>query len=390
MTGDFQNILVLMVTIWVTGKIFRAINLPVIFGELVGGIIVGPLVLNIVDPSSEAIKILAELGIFFLMLHAGLESDPHELIKASKKSILIALGGVFVPFGAGIAVAMAFGYELVPSLYIAMCLSITAIAISARLFKDYKIQKTKAAHVTMGAAVLDDILALVIFSVIINLAESGSIEMIPLLILIGKIVAFFGVVMYGGFIMSKHMNKFLRDKGFTFTLITALALGLFAEWIGLHMILGAFLAGLFIREEIVDEKVFNKIEDRIYGLSYSFLGPIFFASLAFHLDFSALFETPAFVIAIVATAILGKLIGSGLAALAQKMTVKESMIVGLGMNSRGAVELILASIGFEMGLIDSNVLSVLIIMGFSTTIFTILLMKPVAKKLSLAKKLSIT
>ena len=379
---EFYSILILMVTIWVAGKLFRAVKLPVIFGELVGGIIVGPMVLGLIDPGSHTVALLAELGIFFLMIHAGLEADPYELFHASKKSILIALGGIAVPFAAGFLVATAFGQELIPSLYIALCLSVTAIAISARLFKDYKIQRSKAAHITMGAAIIDDILALVLFSVIFSLFEQGEIMLVPILILLLKILLFFGVVILGGHYLSRHMGKILKKNGFTFALIVALTLGLIAESIGLHMILGAFLAGLFIREEVLDENVFQKIEDRIYGLSYGFLGPIFFASLAFHLDFTAVFTTPLFLAAVLIAAILGKLLGSGLTALVQKVKLKDAIIIGLAMNSRGAVELILASIGYEKGLIDQDVLSILIIMGFVTTLLTIFAMRPVAKQVA--------
>lgn len=370
-----------MVTVWVAGKIFRLFHLPVIFGELIGGIIVGPVVLGFIDPDSHTIKLLAELGIFFLMLHAGLESDPHELLHSSKKSILIALGGVILPFTGGFLVSLAFGQTLITSLYIAMCLACTAIAISARLFKDYKIQKSKAAHITLGAAVIDDILALILFSLIFSLVETGEIALIPLLILLAKIVVFFIIVLYGGMKLSKHMGKFLKDTGFTFALIAALALGLIAEAIGLHMVIGAFLAGLFIREEVLDEKVFSKIEDRIYGLSYGFLGPIFFTSLAFHLNFTAIFTAPWFLIAILVTAIVGKLVGAGVMAIIQKIKTRDALIIGLAMNSRGAVELILASIGFKTGVIDQNVFSILVMMAFVTTMFSIFAMRPFAKQL---------
>lgn len=374
---EFQSLLVLMVIIWVMGKIFRMLKMPVLFGELLGGIMVGPLVLGLVGPDDEIIRILAELGVFFLMLHAGLETNPEELLHASKKSVLIALGGVILPFIGGYFVSQAFGQTAIESLFIAMCLSVTAIAISARLFKDYNVQKSKTAHITMGAAVIDDIVALILFSVIINLADTGQVAVIPILVMLLKTAVFFGVVIVGGLRLSKHMGRVLHDKGFTFALIVALSLGLIAEWIGLHMIVGAFLAGVFIREEVLDEKVFKKIEDRIYGLSYSFLGPIFFTSLAFYLDFTAVATRPWFLLAVIAVAILGKIIGSGMAALLQKIKPKQSLIIGLAMNSRGAVELIVASIGIQKGIIDQNVFSVLIIMGFVTTLFTIFATKPV-------------
>jgi Kef-type K+ transport system membrane component KefB len=263
-----------------------------------------------------------------------------------------------------------------------MGLSITAIAISARLFKDYKLTKTQTAHITLGAALLDDIFALMLFSIVLSIVETGSVEFIPILLMIVKVLLFFGVVIIGGFKLQKYVGGFLKNKGFTVTLIVALALGLIAESIGLHMIIGAFLAGLFIREEVIDEKVFRKIEDRIYGLSYSFLGPIFFASLAFYLDFTAFVEAPWFLIAILLVAIFGKVIGSGFAAYVQKINLKSSLVIGLAMNNRGAVELILASIGLQLGIIQTDVFSILVLMAFVTTLFSIFTIKPLAKKLN--------
>lgn len=164
-------------------------------------------------------------------------------------------------------------------------------------------------------------------------------------------------------------------------MIIALLMGLVAEAIGLHMIIGAFLAGLFIREEVLDEKVFAKIEDRIYGMSYSFFGPIFFASLAFHLDFSAFHSAPLFMIAVVGVAILGKILGSWMVTVCLKMKTIESLAIGLALNNRGAVELIVASIGLQMGIIDQDIFSILIIMAFTTTVISIIAFQPVAKRL---------
>lgn len=370
-----------MVTVWAAGKVFRSIGLPIIFGELLGGIIVGPMVLGLIHPGSHIVEILAELGIFFLMLHSGLEADPHELFKSSKKSALIAIGGIIVPFVLGYMVAIAFGQPMVPALYIALCLSITAIAVAARLLKDYNIQKTRAGHITISAAIINDIIAFVLFSLIISLHHNGQVEPFEMLLLIGKILLFFGVVIFAGMKLSMHMDKALKNKGFTFALTVALGLGLFAEYIGLHMILGAFLAGLFVREEIVDPKVFRKIEDRIYGLSYGFLGPIFFTSLAFHLDFTAISTVPWFLGAILLVAVVGKLLGAGIPALLQKLSFHESVIVGLAMNNRGAVELIIASIGLEQGIINQDIFSILVVMTFATTLFAIVAMNPVVKHL---------
>ncbi len=381
---DFTDLLVLMVVIWTAGKIFRAFNLPVIFGELVGGIIVGPALLNLVAIDSELIKVVAEFGIFFLMLHSGLESDPDELLGAGKKSIMIAIGGALVPFLGGYYTSILFGYPVTTAFFVGMGISISAIAISARLFKDHKMLNSKVAHLSLGAAIIDDIIALILFSLALNLAETGSFELIPLAILLAKVIAFFVIVIWGGSKISPYADRIIhfKNKGFTLTLIIALLMGLIAEAIGLHMIIGAFLAGLFIREEVLDNKVFEKIEDRIYGMSYSFFGPIFFASLAFHLDFSAFKTVPLFMLTILIVAILGKILGSWIVTGGiLKMKRMESLTIGLALNNRGAVELIVASIGLELGIIDEKIFSVLVIMAFVTTVFTIVAFQPVAKRL---------
>ncbi len=380
---DFFNLLILMVVVWTSGKIFRSLKLPVVLGQLLGGILVGPALLGLVDPGSETIKVLAELGIFFLMLHAGLETDHREILKSSKRSFLIALGGTTISLLGGYYVARLFGQTQVASLFIGMGLSISAIAMSARVFKDCKIMNTRAANVTLGAAIFENILALVLFSVIINIAEQGTIQLIPLLILLLKVSAFFTIVIYAGIRFSKSLNKILYfgNKGFTLTLIIALLMGLIAEAIGLHMIIGAFLAGLFIHEEVLDKRVFDKIEDRIYGLSYGFFGPIFFVSLAFYLDTSAFTNAPWFLLAIIAVAMFGKIIGSYLVARFEKLSNLESLIIGLSMNNRGAAELAIAALGFQMGIINQQVFSILVAMAFITTIFSILTISPLARKL---------
>ncbi len=384
---DFSDLLILMVVIWTAGKIFRTLNLPVIFGELIGGILVGPAVLGLVQADSELIKIIAEFGIFFLMLHSGLETNPNELLRSSKKSLLIALGGSVLTFGGGYFATLAFGYSSATAFFVGMGISISAIPIVARLFKEHKMLNSKVAHLSMGASIMSDIIGLILFSLALNMAETGTIELIPILILMAKVIGFFTVVVVGGTKISPFMNRIIRfnNKGFTLTLIIALVMGMIAEAMGLHMIIGAFLAGLFIREEVIDERTFTKIEDRIYGLSYGFFGPIFFASLAFHLDFSILTSVPIFMGVMFVLAIVGKLVGSSLVTHLLKMKPNESLAIGVAMNSRGAVELIIASIGLEMGIINEEIFSVLVIVALATTLFSIMSFQPLAKKLKLSE-----
>lgn len=376
---QFETLLILMVVVWVAGKVFRMLNLPVLFGEVLGGILVGPMVFGLVEPNNETIILLAELGVFFLMLHAGLETNPKELLNSSKKSILISLGGIVVPFSLGFAVSKFSGLTTSESLIIGLILSITAIAITVRLFKDYRLQRTQLAHTTIAAAVFNDIIALILFSIIFTLIETGEVSFFPIAILVAKILAFFGVIIIGGLKISKHMQKFLNHKGFTFALIVALVLGIVAESIGLHAIIGAFLAGLFIREEILDERTFNKIEDRIYGLSYSFLGPIFFTSLAFNLDFKAMFAMPTLLLSLLGVTIFGKVFGAGIMAYVQKIKAKEALTIGIAMNSKGVIDLVIASIALKSGIISNEIFSMIVVIAFACTLFALFAIKPLIK-----------
>lgn len=369
-----------MVVVWGTGMIFRRMNLPILLGELLAGLIFGPALFGVFH-DNETIQILAELGIFFLMLHAGLETNPKDLLKSSKTSLAIALGGIVLPIALGIGVARAFGYEWLSAFFIGMSLSITAIAVMTKVFSDFKYSQSSIAHMVMGAAIVDDILAFILLSVLLGVVDAGGvIDPANIGMVIGKVVLFFGIVIFAGnklIPVFKNVFESTGQKAFTFTLIIALLFGVFAETIGLHYILGAYLAGLFVKREIVHPAVFHKIEDRLFGLSYSFLGPIFFVSLGFHVDFSIFADNHTILLlcAIVAAAIVGKVLGAGIPAYLLGQSKKAATIIGVSMNGRGAVELIIAIIGLEMGLIDEKVFSILVFMAFITTLMTPILLK---------------
>ncbi|KKP37185.1 hypothetical protein A2483_01305 [Candidatus Peregrinibacteria bacterium RIFOXYC2_FULL_33_13] len=378
----YLEIFLLLLAVWLFGRFFKRIGWPAIFGEILAGILMGPVLLGVVH-DSEYIKILAELGIFFLMFHAGLETSPSDLFKASKYSLLVALGGVILPFASGFLISKAFDFNSIESLFIGMGLSISSVAVSARIFKDCNILNSKAAHITLGAAIIDDILGLILFSIVLNIAENGSISINEISFLTARIIIFFALTLFIGqkFFTQLHKILYEGNKGFTFTIILALFFGILAEFMGIHVIIGAFMAGLFIKEEIIEKKLFSKIEDRIYGLSYSFLGPIFFASLAFHLDFKAILSLPLFTFSVVIIAVASKVLGAGLMTYLMGMKKIEALTVGLAMNSRGAVEMIIAVIGLEKNIISKEVFSILIIVAFVTTIISIITLKPVAKRL---------
>ncbi len=382
METTYFTLLVLMVVVWSAGRLFQIMNLPIVFGEVLGGILVGPTLLNLVDPESDVIHILSELGVFFLMLHVGLKTNHKQLLSSSKNALFIAIGGMVATVLGGYIVSALFGYSLNEALFVGIALSISAIAVAARAFRDVGIKESPLADVTFGAAILTDIVGLILFSLVLDMG-SGTVDIGALAWLLAKVSIFFLVVIWGGVKLSPYLSKVLYrgNKGFSLALIFALAIGYAAERMGLHVIIGAFLAGLFIREEMIDQKVFDKIEDRVYGLSYSFFGPIFFASLAFYLDFQAVGSAPLFLFAVIGIALLGKIAGSGGIARLLGYTRTEASTIGLALNNRGAVEMVLATVGLENGIIDTKVFSVIVLMTFATTFISVAGLAPLAKRL---------
>ena len=394
-TGHLIVNLVLILTVaWFMGRVFARLGLPVVLGELLAGLILGPPLLGIVT-ASEPIELLAEFGIFFLMFHAGLEMDPKEAVEHIWPSIAVAIGGFILPFVLGYFTCRIFGGTAFQSLFVGMGLSITAIAVQARILHDMQIQNTTIGHIIIGAAIVDDILALVTLSILLGLAESGEIQAMQISFVVLKAVAFFALtILIGQFIIPRFIRK-LDDreaKTFTFALISALAVGYFAELAGLHLIIGAFLAGQFVRKEIIDRGFYQKINDRFYSLSYGFMAPIFFVSLSFHLHFQWKWPIIIFTLTITLIAIVGKLIGCGIGAFLYGHKFWGSAIIGCGMNGRGAVEMVVAAVVIKLSdkLIASNTIteplltqdqfSALICMAFITTIIAPLTLKWTVKR----------
>jgi Kef-type K+ transport system membrane component KefB len=393
------SLLLILVAAWLMGTLFRRFGLPFVLGELVAGILIGPPVLGLIAPS-PAIELLAELGIFFVMFHTGMELDPKELLEHIWPSLAVAVGGFVLPFVLGYFTTRAFGGTLYQSLFVGMGISITAIAVQSVILHSLRISTTYIGHIIIGAAIADDIFSLVGLSVLLSLAKTGSIQFSELFIVVGKVVGFFGLtIILGHFVIPKITPK-LHDregKAFTFAMTAALAMAYLAELVGLHLIIGAFLAGQFVRKEIMDDKLYHRIADRFYGLSYGFLVPVFFASLSFHLHFNWSVSFIIFVFVLTLMAIVGKLAGCGLGYALFKRNYWESMIVGFGMNGRGAVEIVVASVILKLSseLLSSNVISeplltnnqfsALILMAFITT-----MMAPITLKWSVTRACSTT
>jgi Kef-type K+ transport system membrane component KefB len=381
-TEFILTILLILVVAWILGSVFTRLGLPAMLGELLAGLVLGPPLLGIVS-ASPSIELMADLGIFFVMFHTGMEMDPRELLEHIWPSLSVALGGFVLPFILGYLTARLFGGTVFQSLFVGMGVSITAIAVNSVILHSMAISRTKLGHIIIGAAIADDILSLIALSVLIGLARTGTVDITNLSTIFVKVGAFFGLTILIGHFVVPRFTKRLHDregKAFTFAIVCALIMGYLSELAGLHLVIGAFLAGQFVRKEIMDKKIHSVIIDRFYGISYGFLLPIFFASLSFHLHISRDWASILFMLVLTAMAVLGKFVGCGLGLAAFGHNRWESAIVGFGMNGRGAVELVIASVVIRLSndmmaggaisepLLTQGQFSALIFMAFVTTL----------------------
>jgi Kef-type K+ transport system membrane component KefB len=397
-------ILVLLVVTRVFAELAERVKLPAIVGELTAGVVLGFLLQRFQGSlpvlweatASETFTSIVSLGMFFLMLLAGIRMEPLDFARTSRSAVPVALGGMIVPLAAGLALGLAILPEsplkLVQSLFLGTALAITAVPVAVRMFMDLRALESRVAKTVIAAALWDDLLSLLLLALLLAAIGdnySNSFQSEGIFLLIGKVVLFFGVTIPVGLFGFPLIGRYLRhlhfpEVDFSMLLIAALAYAVFAEVMGFHFIIGAFLAGMFFHPKIVDVYVYQRVEQQMSGVTRGFLAPIFFVSVGLHLDFSAVSQVPGFVATLILIALVSKLVGSGLPAYWMGLSKRESMMVGVGMSGRGAVELIVAGIALEAGLflqpsptpvLIQSLFSSIVIMALVTTILAPILLR---------------
>ena len=395
-------LLVLLTVSRLCAEIAERMQLPPLLGELVAGLALGMLVSRYSDvfpvlaglPDDEVFRAITDLSIFFLMLLAGTELHPRKLATASKKAFAVALGGMLLPLGIGFAIGWYFlpdsAFKLAQSLFIATALSITAVPVSVRVLMDFGKLDSPAGQTIVSAAVFDDVASLILLAVLTAVISSGSLpEPVTLLWLVGKIGLFFVIATLIGLYLFPRIGRLIRSFAadefeFSALLMAALAYAFIAEKLGLHFIIGAFLAGLFFVHRTIDPKVYRTTRDRLHTCTVGLFAPLFFASIGMHLDLAAATAIPLLVALLVVAAFLGKLLGAGLPAYWAGFPGREALAIGAGMSARGAVELIIAGIALQAGLFAHPtpappevryLFSAVVIVAIVTTLATPLLLK---------------
>ena len=397
-------ILVLLVVTRVFAELAERIHVPAIVGELTAGVALGLLLQMFSDQApllwsatqSETYWSIVDLGMFFLMLLAGIRMEPFDFARTSRSAIFVALGGMAVPVATGVVLGILVLPEspmkLVQSLFLGVALAITAVPVAVRVFLDAGLLETRVGKTVIAAALWDDLISLFLLSLLIAAMSNGAVSQFSMsetLLLVGKVALFFAITIPVGLFVFPRIGRYFRylrfpEVDFTMLLIGALAYATFAERMHMHFIIGAFMAGMFFHPGVVDKAIYERVEEQMSGITRGFLAPIFFVSVGLHLDFSALSSIPVFVTTLIIVALFSKVVGAGLPAYWVGLSKTESMMVGVGMSGRGAVELIVAGVALQAGLflhpappppIVSGLYSAIVIMALVTTVLTPLLLR---------------
>jgi monovalent cation:proton antiporter-2 (CPA2) family protein len=373
---NMEFVLYLMLIILFTklaGDLSVRLGQPAVLGKLIVGIILGPAVLGWVQ-GGEFIHYISEIGVLLLMFIAGLETDLDQLRKNWKSAFAVAVGGIILPFLGGLAVGEMFGFSYHNALFMGVILSATSVSISVQVLKEMNKLNTREGSTILGAAVVDDILVVILLAVLMSFFGTGADVSIGLLI--GKKLAFFAVAIVVGAFVVPRVMKWMAPLKVTEAVISAalmicFAFAYFAEIMGMAGIIGAFAAGIAISQTSYKHTVESKLEP----IAYSIFVPVFFVSIGLSVSFEGVGSQMGFVILLTLVAILTKMFGGGLGARLSGFDYRSSAIIGSGMISRGEVALIIAATGLQSGLLQQQYFTSVIIVVIVTTLVTPPLLK---------------
>lgn len=362
-------------------ELFNKFRLPSVLGELLAGIIVGPFALGsipIFDGKplvilNETVHQIGEISGLVILFIAGLHITPREFLRGGPASFTIGALGVIVPFFLGYYVFTIFGVDALQSVLIATALTATSIAITVSVLSELGKMQTKEAKMILGAAIVDDILAIAVLSVVVSMVQTGNMtpNIIDIIFLILKILGIFAVLLIGAIIIIPkilHAERLWKARGSIEGIVTGSFFGAsaIAAAVGLSPIVGAFSVGM----AVASTKLIKRVEEYVDKLEIIF-APLFFAIIGAQVDLTGInLDILILSAIIIVVAIVSKLVGCSLPALLFLRNKSNAMKVGIGMISRGEVGLIVAGIGVTSGALSSNIYTAIIIMVAVTTLIT--------------------
>lgn len=348
------------------GELFERLKQPGIVGEILAGILIGPSVLGWIAPG-EFLNALAELGVMFLLFRVGLEVKASELAQVGGRATLVAVLGVIVPFFMGWGILLLWNAPQIEAIFVGAAMVATSVGITAQVLAAKGLMQTRAARIILAAAVVDDVLGLLVLAVVSGLAR-GQVRVADLVVTAVAAIGFTILVATWGTRAAETVVPRVRKKlrvaeaEFALSMTLLFGLALLAVYAGVAAIIGAFLAGMALSESVGE-----RVHDLAHGVT-ELLVPFFLAGIGLHLSLGAFGSSETLILALVilAAAILSKFVGCGAAAL--RLGRADATRIGIGMIPRGEVGLVVAQIGMRLGVIAEHIYGVVVFMAVATTI----------------------
>lgn len=358
---------IMLISAKLLAEVFERLKQPAVVGEILAGVIIGPSLLGLVEPSTT-INLLAEIGVVFLLFTVGLEIKPKDILNVGSRALSVGVLGVIFPFIAGYCVAKLWGGSFIESMFIGAALVATSVGITARVLGSLGLLNTQTSKIILGAAVIDDILGLLILSVVSSISKGGVdyftiIKTSFLAILFVILVAGIGTQLMKP-LAPKIVNLRISKSLFSFGLILCLGLSYIAYYMQVAAIIGAFLAGMMMSEAADDNPKMHKLTHGVM----EFLVPFFLVNIGMQLN-PAIFKDMSvllFAIVITLVAVATKFIGCGLGAYGLGRT--KAAQIGIGMVPRGEVGIVVAQIGLGLAAMNAKFFGAVLFMAIATTL----------------------
>ena len=371
----FLELALILIVAKLFGYLTVRLGFPAALGQLIGGIIIGPSILGLVG-YNESVKLLADLGVVMLLFLAGLETDVEEFKHVGVPAFIIAALGVLIPFILGYVGAVAWGYSNIEAMFLGGVLTATSVGLTTSILMEMKRLRTRVGTTILAAAVVDDILGIIVLTILVGINTRGSVYIEDLLIILGEVVLYFGI---GLLIGNPAVREALRlseritlpETVTAFAIAIMLIFAYLAEQFQIAGITGAYLAGLLVASS--DEA--REIDRKFMTIGYSLFIPIFLVSIGIESDVRILAHAGAFAILYAVLAIVGKIVGCGFGAFVSKFKSVEALQIGVGMIPRMEVALIMANVGLREGVFDRGTFAIPVTMVVITTIVTPFLLK---------------
>ena len=360
------QLFILLLAAKIGDEIFKRLGQPTVIGEILAGVVVGPPLLGWYQITDET-TLFAEIGVVLLLFQVGVENRLGDLLRVGLTALAVGALGVMLPFIGGFAVGLLFGFPLEVNVFLAAALVATSVGVTSRVLGGLGALRTIPGRVILGAAIIDDVLAMLILAIATGLAAGGiSAERIATLLLLA--MAFIAIVLVGGTGLLRRRRSILTDPEFAETpflpgMIIMLGLAALAAVIGLAAIIGAFLAGMVVGES--SER--HALEGEVAPVA-AFFTPFFFGSIGAQIDLVGLADVSALVLLAVVTivAVVTKFGGSLIGAI--HLGLPRATLIGWGMVPRGEVGIVVAGLGLQLGAIEGQVYSVVVGMAVVTSL----------------------